>query len=72
MLWTVAASVALCEPQLEHAGSSLTEEFMEGRHFVCAIDEVNHEHVGGFPVDCRSPLLRDNVPHSLLSAHSDC
>ena len=21
---------------------------------------------------CRSPLLRDNVPHSLLSAHSDC
>ena len=48
---TVASSVALCEPQLEHAGSSLTEEFMEGRHFVCAIDEVNHEHVRGFPVE---------------------
>ena len=48
---TVASSVALCEPQLEHAGSSLTEEFIEGRHFVCAIDEVNHEHVRGFPVE---------------------
>ena len=47
----VASSVALCEPQLEHAGSSLTEEFIEGRHFVCAIDEVNHEHVRGFPVE---------------------
>ena len=47
---TVASSVALCEPQLEHAGGSLTEEFIEGRHFVCAIDEVNHEHVRGFPV----------------------
>ena len=44
-------SVALCEPQLEHAGGSLTEEFIEGRHFVCAIDEVNHEHVRGFPVE---------------------
>ena len=40
---TVASSVALCEPQLEHAGGILTEEFIEGRHFVCAIDEVNHE-----------------------------
>ena len=48
---TVASSVALCEPQLEHAGSILTEEFIEGRHFVCAIDEVNHEHVRGFPVE---------------------
>ena len=48
---TVASSVALCEPQLEHAGGSLTEEFIEGRHFVCAIDEVNHEHVRGFPVE---------------------
>ena len=48
---TVASSVALCEPQWEHAGSSLTEEFIEGRHFVCAIDEVNHEHVRGFPVE---------------------
>ena len=48
---TVASSVALCEPQLEYAGSSLTEEFIEGRHFVCAIDEVNHEHVRGFPVE---------------------
>ena len=48
---TVASSVALCEPQLGHAGSSLTEEFIEGRHFVCAIDEVNHEHVRGFPVE---------------------
>ena len=48
---TVASSVALCEPQLEHAGSSLTEEFIEGRHFVCAIDEVSHEHVRGFPVE---------------------
>ena len=34
---TVASSVALCEPQLEHAGSSLTEEFIEGRDFVCTI-----------------------------------
>ena len=48
---TVASSVALCEPQLEHAGGILTEEFIEGRHFVCAIDEVNHEHVRGFPVE---------------------
>ena len=48
---TVASSVALCEPQLEHAGSIFTEEFIEGRHFVCAIDEVNHEHVRGFPVE---------------------
>ena len=48
---TVASSVALCEPQLEHAGSILTEEFIEGRHFVCAIDEVNHEHFRGFPVE---------------------
>ena len=24
------------------------EEFIEGRHFVCAIDEVNHEHVRSF------------------------
>ena len=48
---TVASSVALCEPQLEYAGSILTEEFIEGRHFVCAIDEVNHEHVRGFPVE---------------------
>ena len=48
---TVASSVDLCEPQLGHAGSSLTEEFIEGRHFVCAIDEVNHEHVRGFPVE---------------------
>ena len=48
---TVASSVALCEPQLEHAGGVLTEEFIEGRHFVCAIDEVNHEHVRGFPVE---------------------
>ena len=48
---TVASSVALWEPQLEHAGGSLTEEFIEGRHFVCAIDEVNHEHVRGFPVE---------------------
>ena len=48
---TVASSVALCEPQLEYAGGSLTEEFIEGRHFVCAIDEVNHEHVRGFPVE---------------------
>ena len=29
----------------------MTEEFIEGRHFVCAIDEVNHEHVRGFPVE---------------------
>ena len=43
---TVASSVNLCEPQLGHAGSSLTEEFIEGRHFVCAIDEVNCQ---GFP-----------------------
>ena len=48
---TVASSVALCEPQLEHAGGSLTEEFIEGRHFVYAVDEVNHEHVRGFPVE---------------------
>ena len=48
---TVASPVDLCEPQLGHAGSSLTEEFIEGRHFVCAIDEVNHEHVRGFPVE---------------------
>ena len=48
---TVASSVALCEPQLEDAGGILTEEFIEGRHFVCAIDEVNHEHVRGFPVE---------------------
>ena len=47
---TVASSVALCEPQ-KHAGGSLTEEFIEGRHFVCAIDEVNHKHVRGFPVE---------------------
>ena len=45
---TVASSVALCEPQLEHAESSLTEEFIEGRHFVCVIDKVNHEYVRGF------------------------
>ena len=51
---TVASSVALCEPQLEHVGSSLTEEFIEGRHCVCAIDEVNHEHVRGFPVEIDS------------------
>ena len=31
--------------------TSLTEGFIEGRHFVCAIDEVNHEHVRGFPVE---------------------
>ena len=48
---TVASSVALCEPQLKHAGGSFTEEFIEGRHFVCTIDEVNHEHVRGFPVE---------------------
>ena len=59
---TVASSVALCEPQLEHAGSSLTEEFIEGRHFVCAIDEVNHEQVRGFPVeiDLEGPPQNDD------------
>ena len=59
---TVASSVALCEPQLEHAGSSLTEEFIEGRHFVCAIDEVNYEHVRGFPVeiDLEGPPQHDD------------
>ena len=41
----------LCEPQFEHVETSLTEEFIEGRHFVCAIDDVNHEHVRGFPVE---------------------
>ena len=59
---TVASSVALCEPQLEHAGGSLTEEFIEGRYFVCAIDKVNHEHVRGFPVeiDLEGPLRDDD------------
>ena len=59
---TVTSSVALCEPQLEHVGGSLTEEFIEGRHFVCAIDEVNYEHVRGFPVeiDLEGPPRDDN------------
>ena len=35
----------------ETVETSLTEEFIEGRHFVCAIDEVNYEHVTGFPVE---------------------
>ena len=48
---TVAPSDDLLEPQFEHVGNSLTEEFIEGRHFVCAIDEVNLEHVRGFPVE---------------------
>ena len=49
---TVASSCDLCGPQFEPVETSLTEEFIEGRrHFVCAIDEVNHEHVRGFPAD---------------------
>ena len=48
---TAVSSCDLCEPQFEHVETSLTEEFIEGRHFVCAIDEVNHEHVRGFPVE---------------------
>ena len=38
----------VCEPQFQTVEKSLTEEFIEGRHFVCAIDEVNHEHLRGF------------------------
>ena len=40
----------------------MTEEFIEGRHFVCAIDEVNHEHVRGFPVeiDLEGPPQEDD------------
>ena len=48
---TVASSCNLFEPQFKHAETSLTEEFIEGRHFVCAIDEVNHEHVRRPPND---------------------
>ena len=47
----VASSCDLLGPQFEPVETSLTEEFIEGRHFVCAIDEVNHEHVRGFPVE---------------------
>ena len=45
-----------------NAGGSLTEEFIEGRHFVCAIDEVNYEHVRGFlvEIDLEGPLQDEN------------
>ena len=63
----------------EHAGSSLAEEFIEGRHFVCAIDEVNHEHVRGFPVEINleGPLNDDDedsgyVPHLSMKGMKPC
>ena len=40
-----------CGPQLETSERSLTEKFIENRHYVCAIDEVSHEHFRGFPVE---------------------
>ena len=40
----------LCEPQLETCVESLTENCIEDRHYVCAIGEVSHERVLGFPV----------------------
>ena len=38
-----------CGPQFETSEMSLTEKFIENRHYVCAIDEVSHER--GFPVE---------------------
>ena len=40
-----------CGPQFETSEMSLTEKFIENRHYVCAIDEVSHEHFRGFPVE---------------------
>ena len=48
---TCESDFDMCEPEFETVEKSLTEEFIEGRHFVCAIDEVNHEHFRGFPVE---------------------
>ena len=66
---TCESDFDVCGPQFETVEKSLTEEFIEGRHFVCAIDEVNHEHFRGFPVeiDLEGPLNHDgedrgNVP----------
>ena len=41
-----------CGPQFETSEMSLTEKFIEHRHYVCAIDEVSHEHFRGF-ILCR-------------------
>ena len=40
----------LCEPQFETCVESLTENCIGDRHYVCAVGEVSHERVLGFPV----------------------
>ena len=67
----VASSCDLLGPQFESVETSLTEEFIEGRHFVCAIDEVNHEHVRGFPVeiDLEGPPNDDDEDSGYMCQH---
>ena len=48
---TCESDLEACGPQFETVERSLTEEFIEDRYFVCAIDEVGNEHFRGFPVE---------------------
>ena len=55
------------EPQFETVQGSLTEKLIEDRYDVCAIDEVSHEHVRGFPVEIHLEKPEDDEDRGYVS-----